>query len=109
MRLVLRILLVLPAMDLLSKYKKISILSLGALSPRYHARVAKNYDKYKYLFRITGEVGWMVNGEIIPCLVNIGKKYNLNRLFIMIQDVAHARAGAEAGAGAGRGCDTQPG
>jgi branched-chain amino acid transport system substrate-binding protein len=55
--------------------------------------VAKNYDKYKYLFRITGEVGWMVNGEIIPCLVNIGKKYNLNRLFIMIQDVAHARAG----------------
>jgi branched-chain amino acid transport system substrate-binding protein len=83
----------LAAMDLLSKYKKISILSTGVLTPAYHARVAKNYDKYKYLFRITGEAKWMVGGEIIPALVSIGQKYGLNRIFIMIQDVAHARAG----------------
>lgn len=83
----------LAAMDLLSKYKKISILSTGVLTPKYHARVAENYDKYKYLFRITGEAKWMVGGEIIPCLLNLGNKYGLNRLFIMIQDVAHARAG----------------
>jgi branched-chain amino acid transport system substrate-binding protein len=83
----------LAAMDLLSKYKKISILTTGVLTPAYHARVAENYDKYKYLFRITGEAKWMVGGEIIPCLVGLGQKYGLNRLFIMIQDVAHARAG----------------
>ncbi|MBW1695912.1 MAG: ABC transporter substrate-binding protein [Deltaproteobacteria bacterium] len=83
----------LAAMDLLSKYKKISILTTGVLTPKYHARVAENYEKYKYLFRITGEAKWMVGGEIIPSLVKLGKKYNLNRLFIMIQDVAHARAG----------------
>jgi branched-chain amino acid transport system substrate-binding protein len=83
----------LAAMDLLSKYKKISILTTGVLTPKYHARVAENYDKYKYLFRITGEAKWMVGGEMIPCLVNLGKTYGLNRLFIMIQDVAHARAG----------------
>jgi branched-chain amino acid transport system substrate-binding protein len=83
----------LAAMDLLSKYKKISILTTGVLTPAYHARVAENYDKYKYLFRITGEAKWMVGGEIIPCLVGLGQKYNLNRLYIMIQDVAHARAG----------------
>ncbi len=83
----------LAAMDLLSKYKKVSILTTGVLTPKYHARVAKAYDKYKYCFRITGEAKWMVGGEIIPCLLEIGKKYNLNRLFIMIQDVAHARAG----------------
>jgi branched-chain amino acid transport system substrate-binding protein len=83
----------LAAMDLLSKYKKISILTTGVLTPKYHARVAAEYDKFKYCFRITGEAKWMVGGEIIPCLVEIGKKYNLNRLFIMIQDVAHARAG----------------
>jgi branched-chain amino acid transport system substrate-binding protein len=83
----------LAAMDLLSKYKKISILTTGVLTPKYHARVAENYDKYKYLFRITGEAKWMVGGEIIPCLVGLGNEYGLNRMFIMIQDVAHARAG----------------
>jgi branched-chain amino acid transport system substrate-binding protein len=83
----------LAAMDLLSKYKKVSILTTGVLTPAYHKRVAEDYDKFKYCFRITGEAVWMVGGEMIPCLVSIGEKYNVNRLFIMIQDVAHARAG----------------
>jgi branched-chain amino acid transport system substrate-binding protein len=81
----------LAAMDLLSKYKKISILTTGVLTPKYHARVAENYDKYKYLFRITGEYKWIAIGEQIPALVEIGEKYGLNRLYIMIQDVADAR------------------
>jgi branched-chain amino acid transport system substrate-binding protein len=83
----------LAAMDLLSKHKKVSILTTGVLTPAYHARVAKNYDKYKYLFRITGEAKWMVGGEIVPGLLFIEENYGLNRLFIMIQDVSHARAG----------------
>ena len=83
----------LAAMDILAKHKKVSILTTGVLTPAYHARIAKNYDKFKHLFRITGEALWMVKGEIIPCLVNIGKNYDVNRLFIMIQDVAHARGG----------------
>ena len=82
----------LAAMDLLSKHKKISILSTGVLTPAYHARVAKDYDKYKYLFRITGEAKWIAVGEQIPALVEIGQKFNLNSVYIMIQDVAHARA-----------------
>lgn len=85
----------LAAMSLLSKYKKISILSTGALTPKYHAMVAENYDKFKYCFRISGEAKWMVTGEIIPCLEQIGKNYDLNRLFIMVQDVAHGRVGGE--------------
>jgi branched-chain amino acid transport system substrate-binding protein len=83
----------LAAMDLLSKYKKVSILTTGVLTPKYHARVAENYDKYKYCFRITGEGKWMVGGEIVPSLLFIEEKYGLNRLFIMVQDVAHARGG----------------
>jgi branched-chain amino acid transport system substrate-binding protein len=79
------------AMDLLSKHKKISILSTGVLTPKYHARVAKNYDKYKYLFRISGEAKWIAVGEQIPALLEIGKKFNLNRVYIMVQDVAWAR------------------
>jgi branched-chain amino acid transport system substrate-binding protein len=81
----------LAAMDLLSKYKKISILSTGVLTPAYHARIAENYDKYKYLFRITGEAKWIAGGEQIPALVELGQKFNLDRVFIMVQDVAWAR------------------
>jgi branched-chain amino acid transport system substrate-binding protein len=83
----------LAAMALLSKHKKVSILTTGVLTPRYHKMVAKEYDKFKYLFRISGEAVGMVTGEIIPLLEEIGKTYGLNRLFIMIQDVAHARGG----------------
>ena len=85
----------LAAMDLLSKYKKVSILTTGALTPAYYKRVEAEYDKFKYCFRISGEVGWMVTGEFIPCLMEIKAKYGLNKLFIMIQDVAHARAGGD--------------
>jgi branched-chain amino acid transport system substrate-binding protein len=35
----------------------------------------------------------MVMGELVPCLEGIGKKYGLDRLMILVQDVAHARAG----------------
>ncbi len=83
----------LAAMDLLSKYKKVSVLTTGVLTPAYHARVAEDYEKYKYCFRVTGEGKWMVTGEIVPSLLFIEKKYGLNKLAIMVQDVAHARGG----------------
>ena len=79
-------------MGILAKYEKVSILSTGSLSPKYHALVAKN-PRLKYCFRVSGEVGWMVKGEIVPCLIELQKKYGLKRLFIMAQDVAHGRAG----------------
>jgi len=82
----------LAAMALLSKHKKISILTTGALTPKYHKLVAKKYDKFKYLFRISGEVVWMLKGEMVPALLNVGKEYKLNSIYIMVQDVAWARA-----------------
>ena len=81
------------AMALLAKHKMISILTTGALSPKYHALVGKNPEKFKYLFRISGEAVWMVKGELLPCLQLIKKQFNLDKLFIMVQDVAHARKG----------------
>jgi branched-chain amino acid transport system substrate-binding protein len=85
----------LAAMPLLSKHKKVSILTTGALTPKYHEMVAQNPDKFKYCFRISGEAKWMVTGELVPCLEEIGKNFGLNKLVIMVQDVAHARAGGE--------------
>jgi branched-chain amino acid transport system substrate-binding protein len=83
----------LAVMPLLVKHKMISILTTGALTPKYNAIIAKDPEKFKYCFRISGEAKWMVMGELVPCLVHIGKKFNLDRLMIMIQDVAHARTG----------------
>lgn len=81
----------LAAMDLLVKHKKISILTTGALSPAYHKRVAKNYEKYKYLFRITGEAIGLAK-EAVDLFESLRQKHGFDRTFIMVQDVAHARA-----------------
>jgi branched-chain amino acid transport system substrate-binding protein len=83
----------LAAMPLLSKYKKISILSTGVLTPKYHAMVAKEYDKYKYCFRIHGEAGQLV-GEMFANFSELKEKYGFNNLFIIAQDVSHARGAA---------------
>ncbi len=84
----------LAAMGLLSKYRKVSIVTTGVLTPKYHAMVAKNYDKYKYCFRIHGEAKQLVR-EIMTCFNQIRDKFGLNKVFIMVQDVAHARGGGK--------------
>jgi len=84
----------LAAMSLLSKYKKVSILTTGALTPKYHAMVAKQYDKFKYCFRIHGEAKQLV-GEIMACLKEIKDQFGLDKVFIMVQDVSHARGGGD--------------
>ena len=81
----------LAAMDLIAKYKKISILTTGSLTPAYHKRVTENYAKYKYLFRITSEAGQLAK-EAIDLFEKIKQEYGFDRIFIMVQDVAHARA-----------------
>ncbi len=83
----------LAAMPLLSKYKKVSILTTGVLTPAYHATVAKEYDKYKYMFRIHGEAKNLV-GEMFANFSELKEKYGFNNLFIIAQDVSHARGAA---------------
>jgi branched-chain amino acid transport system substrate-binding protein len=84
----------LAAMDLLNKYKKISILTTGVLTPAYHNKVAENYDKYKYCFRITSHVGVLAN-EFVTLFTDIKKGHGFNKVYIMVQDVAHARGAGE--------------
>jgi len=84
----------LAAMSLLAKYKKVSIVTTGVLTPKYHAMVKKNYDKYKYCFRIHGEAVQLVK-EIMACFQEIKNGYGLNKVFIMVQDVSHARGGGK--------------
>ncbi len=84
----------LAAMPLLSKYKKVSILTTGVLTPKYHALVAKEYDKYKYCFRIHGEAKNLV-GEMFANFTELKEKHGFNNLFIIAQDVSHARGAAK--------------
>jgi branched-chain amino acid transport system substrate-binding protein len=84
----------LAAMPLLSKHKKVSILTSGVLTPKYHALVAEQYDKFKYCFRIHGEAKNLV-GEMFANFTELKEKYGFNNLFIIAQDVSHARGAAD--------------
>ncbi|MCX7966159.1 MAG: ABC transporter substrate-binding protein [Syntrophorhabdaceae bacterium] len=84
----------LAAMDLLSKHKKVSIVTTGTLTPLYNKRVADNYDKYKYCFRNSNSSLNMMN-EFITLLEDMKKSFGFNKAFIMVQDVEHARRGGE--------------
>ena len=84
----------LAAMPLLYKYKKVSILTTGVLTPKYHAMVAKQYDKFKYCFRIHGEAKNLV-GEMFANFTELKEKHGFNNLFIIAQDVSHARGAAK--------------
>jgi branched-chain amino acid transport system substrate-binding protein len=83
------------AMELFSKHKKISLVSTGAYSPATAKRIADNYDKYKYSFRLTGHVGAEILIELPEILKMVTEKFKFDKAFIMVQDVAHARAGGE--------------
>jgi branched-chain amino acid transport system substrate-binding protein len=77
-------------MDLLSKYKKVSIVTTGVLSPGYHKRIEKAYDKYKYCFRNSSEI-ITIGKDMIKVFNRLNSEHGLTKAFIMVQDVAHAR------------------
>lgn len=79
------------AMDLFSKYKIVSIVNTGVYSPATGARVAEDYEKYKYCFRNTGHVGTEIMMELPTLLKPLQEDYGFTKAFIMVQDVAHAR------------------
>lgn len=84
----------LAAMSLLSKNRKISIVTSGVLTPQYHKMVAEQYDKFKYCFRIHGEAVHLV-GEMIANFMDLKQRYGLDKIFIIAQDVSHARGAAQ--------------
>lgn len=85
----------LAVMDLLSQHKRVSIVSTGVLSPAYTKAVAENYDKYKYCFRISNEIVNIVAKELMTVFGEIRADFGLQNVYIMVQDVAHARKAGE--------------
>ncbi|MCP3872008.1 MAG: ABC transporter substrate-binding protein [Desulfobacteraceae bacterium] len=84
----------LAAMSLLSKHKKVSIVTSGVLTPKYHALVAQKYDKFKYCFRIHGEAKGIV-GDMLANFMELKEKHGLTKIFLIAQDVSHARGAAK--------------
>ncbi|MBU0515094.1 MAG: ABC transporter substrate-binding protein [Proteobacteria bacterium] len=79
-------------MDIIAKYK-VPLLGTIAMSPGSEKRIAKNPAKYKYVFRVSLNAIYLVK-YLVGHMMFLKKKFGFNRLFLMNQDVAWARATA---------------
>jgi branched-chain amino acid transport system substrate-binding protein len=83
----------LAAMDILAKYK-VPMLGTIAMVPASEEKIKKEPDKYKYVFRTCLNSKYLaINLSGIMSFIN--KEFGFNKVYIMHQDVAWARAGAD--------------
>jgi branched-chain amino acid transport system substrate-binding protein len=82
------------SMGLASRYKKIHLISNCVWSPVYTKNIAENYDKYKYCFRATFNIKDLMPG-VLALFGWLKDKYHFDKAYIIVQDVAHARAAGD--------------
>lgn len=78
------------ARAMITNYKKPMILTTGSYSPGYG-----DGEKYPYCFRVQGHVGWEIPNVHIGLLKHIRDKFGFDKVYIMVQDVKHARAAGD--------------
>jgi branched-chain amino acid transport system substrate-binding protein len=83
----------LAAMDILSKYKT-PMLGTIAMTPASEEKIKKEPDKYKYVFRTCLNARHLVK-YFVGIMAFANKEFGFNKVYIMHQDVAWARATAE--------------
>ena len=83
---------ILAGMDIISKYKVPTLASIAA-SPVYAAKIAKD-PKYRYCFRVGSSAKYIVGG-MVQGLFTLKGKFGFEKVYIVNQDVAWARATAE--------------
>jgi branched-chain amino acid transport system substrate-binding protein len=88
----------LAAMDISAKYKVPTIISTGVLTPAYHKRIEENYEKYKYCFRLNS-FAVPLAVENVEILEDLKSNYGYDKVYVMVQDVEHARKFGEVIAG----------
>lgn len=79
-------------MDLISKYK-VPMLGTLAMSPGSEAKLKKDPEKYKYIFRTCLNAVHLVK-YLAGTMGTINKEFGFNKVYVMHQDVAWARATA---------------
>jgi branched-chain amino acid transport system substrate-binding protein len=83
----------LAGMDIIAKYK-VPLLGTIAMSPGTEAKIKKDPEKYKYIFRTSFNVNYWV-GLLVGTMKTLNAKFGLNKVYIMNQDVAWARGTAK--------------
>ena len=73
------------AMDLYARYKIVDIVSIGCLTPSWEGKVAQNPKKYRYSFKVSGNVKWYIK-EALDLLHQIKRDYGFNKMYISIDD-----------------------
>lgn len=81
--------ILLASMDLIAKYKLPYICTI-AMSPAFQKKVAENYDKYKYMFRICLDGRYFVM-YLTKLMGFLNKEFGFNKAYIVAQDVLWAR------------------
>ena len=81
------------SMDIIAKYK-VPLLGTIAMSPASEAKVKAEPEKYKYIFRPCLNAKFLVK-YLAGTMGFINKEFGFNKVFIMHQDVAWARATAD--------------
>ena len=75
------------ARPLINQYKKVSMITTGCYSPKYG-----DAKKYPYSFRIIGDVTFEIPNVHMKLLKHMRDKFGFNKMYIIVQDVKHARA-----------------
>jgi branched-chain amino acid transport system substrate-binding protein len=83
----------LAAMDIISRHK-VPMIGAIAMTPASEEKVKKEPDKYKYIFRSCLNAKYLVQ-NLIGVMSFINKEFGFNKVYIMHQDVAWARATAD--------------
>jgi branched-chain amino acid transport system substrate-binding protein len=82
-----------PGMDILAKYK-VPLLGTIAMSPGSEKKIQEDPAKYKYVFRTCLNAVHIVK-FLAGTMAQINKEFGFNKVYVMHQDVAWARATAE--------------
>ena len=80
-------------MDIIAKYK-VPLLGTIAMSPGSEAKIKEDPEKYKYVFRTCLNAVHLVK-YLAGTMAAINKEFGFNKVYVMHQDVAWARATAE--------------
>jgi branched-chain amino acid transport system substrate-binding protein len=83
----------LAGMDILAKYK-VPMLGTIAMTPASEEKIKKEPDKYKYVFRTCLNAKYLVK-YLVGIMAFANKEFGFNKVYIMNQDVAWARATAD--------------
>ncbi len=81
------------AMDMIAKYK-VPLIGSIAMTPASEAKIKKEPDKYKYIFRTCLNAKYLVK-YLVGVMGFVNKQFGFNKVYIMDQDVAWARATAD--------------